>query len=413
MSRGRVLIVTYHYPPEPTSGALRMAYLAKYLPECNWDPVVITRPAQFNGEGGHEGVIRVGNGEAMLEATASFVSHLPAQRVVGVVKARARDIVFFPDRAAWWIPQAVCAGIAAYRRQPFDVIVTSAMPASVHVVGWTLASILGRPWIADYRDLWTGNPYVVDSPWRANLLRALERRALRRAHRVTTITEALAGPLAKLHGSKVSVIPNTLDAEEWAGVPFTEPEGFRIVFAGSLYHGKRNPERLFAQIAALRERGDPAGRDARVDFYGPHPGNLLELAARYGLAEAVRYCGIVPRSTVMHAERAAALLLVILNDDQRTVSEYGSKIYEYHAAGRPVLGVGPPQSAVRQYIDDYKIGWFASSDEEIRDALRSAHQVYVEHTISRFAVRNGQTARSLALAFAEVLDCAGIRAGTA
>src|SRR5579872_4683486 len=187
-----------------------MAYLAKYLPEFGWDPVVVTR--RQNGEDSWNNIVRTGRGSA-IEGAAAFASRLPAQRLVSKLKEYLRQVIFFPDRASWWIPYAIAGGIDAHRRDGFDAIVSSAMPGSAHVVASTLSGLLGVPWVADYRDLWHGNPYVTEPAWRAKVLPALERRLLRRSKRITTITQTLAGELEALHSRQVSVIANTFDAD--------------------------------------------------------------------------------------------------------------------------------------------------------------------------------------------------------
>ena len=104
--------------------------------------------------------------------------------------------------------------------------------------------------------------------------------------------------------------------------------------------------------------------ELRVDFYGPMPGNLLELARRHGVEDSVHYHGVVEREDVMREECSASLLLIIQNNDPRTSSEYGSKIFEYQAAGPLVLALGPQAGVLRSYISQNQLGWFASSEEE-------------------------------------------------
>ena len=399
-SRRRVLILAYHFPPEPASGAQRIGYLAKYLSEFGWQPTVITRPTP-SGAGSDPNVIRVG-APFRSEAAPGQGGATRQSPALAFLKARARDVLFIPDRAAAWIPRAVAAGLSAHRREPFDAIVSSAMPASVHLAGACLASILARPWLADYRDLWTGNPYAEEPRWRKTLLARMETLALNKASRVTTITPSLSAALESLHHKPVRAIPNAVDDEEWQGIPYTEPDCFRIVHAGSLYDGLRNPRRLLAQIGALRTAGEFRAGDVKLDFYGPNPGNLLELADAAGIGDAVRYHGVIPRANVMRAERAAALLVVIQSDDPRTAAEYGSKIFEYQAAGTQILALGPKNSILRAYVSDRGLGWFASTDDEIREALRAAFQAYTEGRWMR-ANRTRETARDLAQAFSDEL----------
>ena len=42
----RLLVVAYHFPPEPAAGALRPGYLASYLPDFGWEVTVLTRVPQ-------------------------------------------------------------------------------------------------------------------------------------------------------------------------------------------------------------------------------------------------------------------------------------------------------------------------------------------------------------------------------
>ena len=37
----KVLIISYHFPPDLEIGGLRMQGLAKYLPEFGWRPMVV------------------------------------------------------------------------------------------------------------------------------------------------------------------------------------------------------------------------------------------------------------------------------------------------------------------------------------------------------------------------------------
>lgn len=401
MSR-RVLILAYHYPPEPTSGSLRMAYLSRYLPEFAWEPTVITRTVRGNGHSSAN-VIRVG----CPFATTWVPSNRDAESIepspMAGLKRNVKHVLFFPDRAVSWIPHAVRAAMRVHSTAPFDAIVSSALPASVHLAASILARKLDLPWIADYRDLWSGNPYAEEPPWREKLLRLLEIRTLRRAGKITTITADIGARLMAIHGRSITTIPNGFDASEWEGVPFTKPDVFRIVHAGALYDCRRNPEPIFAALGALRWEG--LIPELRLDFYGPSAGNLFELARRHGIEDSVRYHGVIEREDVMREERAASLLLIVQSNDPRTVTEYGSKIFEYQAAGTNVLALGPEKSVLRSYIEQNELGWFAARDEEIRSALLAAYQTYLQGRSVRPSATDGsRSAKAIAGRFAETLD---------
>ena len=42
VSNRRVLIVCYYFPPTPSVGSIRVAALAKHLPQYGWEPAIVT-----------------------------------------------------------------------------------------------------------------------------------------------------------------------------------------------------------------------------------------------------------------------------------------------------------------------------------------------------------------------------------
>lgn len=384
----RVLLIAYHYPPEASAGAQRMGFIARYLKDAGYEVSVVSPPPRRTQEG----------------ATAA--------RAVSPLEARLRrfagSVVHFPDRAVGWVPHAVSAALRETAKAHFDIVITSAMPASVHLTGWIVAHARGLPWIADYRDLWTGNPYLEDGPLRRALGATLERLLLGRANAITTVSTPIAHSLAVLHRREhVDVIANAVEPAEWEDVPFVTPDRFRIVHTGTLYEGKRKPDLLFGALAHLRTQGHPLADEVCVDFYGHDNGAIDAIAREHGVADLVAYRGSIPRESALREQRSAALLLILLNMDPATAGEYGSKLFEYAGARRPILAIGPQASVVRSYLEAHRMGAFASDEEQTRLALIAAYDRYrAGEAALRLAFDPTAffTARDLALRFQDVID---------
>ncbi len=403
----RLLLVTYHFPPEPAAGAQRPGYLATYLPEFGWDVTVLTRPLGAGPVIAARLVTASVFGASLERSVRSaFNGHAPARAASTPRRALrwAKEALLFPDRAAGWMPSAIARGLPLLSESGFDAVASTAMPATVHVVGATLAHRGGLPWIADYRDLWSGNPYLHRGKARARAERALERFVIRRAQALTTISPALAASLECLHGRSVTVIPNGYDPREWSPYETIRPRDFEFCYAGSMYDGRRSPRLLFEALAALRREGDAAGK-TRIRFFGPNTGEVRELACRYGVDSLVEEHGTVPRADALAAQRRASNLLIFLNLDEATVHELGSKVFEYAGARRPIIAFGPRASVMREYLATHRLGWFASDLDEATAALRAAHRRFVagdlEVQLGRGAVLD---ARELAGAFAAQLN---------
>ncbi|MBV9270484.1 MAG: glycosyltransferase [Candidatus Eremiobacteraeota bacterium] len=403
----RLLLVTYHFPPEPVAGAVRPGYLARYLSEFGWEVTVLTRPL---GDPGFScDLVTAGMPTAGFEARVreSFQSRGKSEhsRVRSALR-HVKEMLLVPDRTVPWVPGAIRAGLDLTAKRHFDAMISTALPPSVHIVGGAIARARNIPWIADYRDPWAGNYYAGRGPVRSAIERVLERTLITRAESLTTISQPIADQLRALHRrTDVHVIPNAYDPAEWSDLSDVTPSRFSLCFTGNMYDGKkRSPELLFAALAALKTRGDAAA-SAQVDFYGQASEFIGACAERFGISDRVQQHGTVPRADAMRAQREAAVLLIFLATERRTLHEMGSKFLEYLGARRPIIAFGPRESVMRPYIEQHNIGWFASDLGQAQDALREAY--------ARYSARNYQveideatapTARRLAERFAAVLD---------
>lgn len=407
-----MLLIAYHYPPEPAAGARRPHFLARYLPEFGWDATVLTRALELRAPAAvSEEPRAIGAPVLFARLERSLRASLPAAEATphraSALRAFARALksaLYFPDRAVTWLPGACATGIRLGLRQRFDAVASTALPATAHLAGAALASAFRLPWLADYRDLWSENPYASRSRIRAGAERLLERAVLARAAAVTTISPDLAARLERILGRGIAVIPNGYDPREWEEIESIRPSDFELCYTGSMYDGQRSPALLFDALSALRSEGDPAA-GARVVFYGPNSEHLGDLAGRYGLGDAVALRGVVPRTQALAAQRSAAGLMIFLSEHPSTYGELGSKVFEYAGARRPVLAFGPRQSVLRGYIDRHGLGWFASDLGEAKEALRQAHRRFVTGTCDVAAAPGAALdARDIARAFARRLD---------
>jgi hypothetical protein len=172
-------------------GALRLSFLARYLPEFGWEPTVLTKR-----ESVEPGSVRV---VAVRDAFERFLQPSQPGKFPGL-RAIAHAVVMFPDSAAGWIPFAVAAGLRLTRKERFDAVLSTSPPPSAHLVACAIAQRRGLPWIADYHDLWCGNPNAAKGPMRSRLETWLERAIRRRAHAITAAHHDLLSRQHRLFG---------------------------------------------------------------------------------------------------------------------------------------------------------------------------------------------------------------------
>ena len=413
-----LLLIAYHFPPEPAAGALRPGYLAKYLPEFGWDVTVLTRHLPDRNGMPYRTVEARVIGEEFERSvrqtldSASGASERAAQRPSRLRRSLrwAKSTLYFPDRAAGWMPAAISQGLRITRNERFDAVLSTAMPATVHVVGAVVSARRGLPWIADYRDPWSGNEYAGWGPARARAQRWLERTVIRRATAITTISKPIAERLSNLHGRQAIDIPNAADPADWDELGPSGAERFRFCYTGSMYDGYRTPKLLFEAVASLRKECDPAS-NVSIDFFGANGDHVADIARQYGVGDIVHQHGTVSRREALLAQRQASDLLIFLNMSDRTADELGSKVFEYSGARRPILAFGPVGSVMREYLAERGLGWFASNLEEAKQSLKSAFERWrLGDREVRLEPGSVFEARDLASAFAAELTRVGAQA---
>jgi glycosyltransferase involved in cell wall biosynthesis len=248
-----------------------------------------------------------------------------------------------------WAPMAWRAARRLAAERHFDCVITSAPSESTHFIGQALRR-RGPAWVADFRDGWTFEPYRPPMPtlpqrW---LDQRLERMAVTRADAVVAATRPIADDFRSRLGVPALHVPNGWDPDLEAGL---EPVGPGADGRATLVHtGKltglrgRDPSVLFAGIRRALER-DPALRDSlRLVVAGPRDTDDERAMEESGLHQVLSYAGQLSRAESLALQRRADALVLLTSRD---VCEATGKLFEYLAAGRPILALAAGNEAAR------------------------------------------------------------------
>jgi len=244
-----------------------------------------------------------------------------------------------PDLHDLWASQSV----DAVRQEQWDLVVTTGGPYSVHYIGQSLRrSGKARKWCVDWRDLWTHNNVFPGLP----ILRWLERRIESSFHRdadvVTTISQPLAETLRRMCTTQIDVIYNGFEQEYLARLSgesvFPADGVFRIVYTGTMYPHRQDPEPFFAALAQLWREGIVDPENFEVVLAGSCE-SMLDIAERYGVRECVKYRGMLSRTEALRMQRDAHALLLVGFRGAGQEGVMSGKIFEYLSAGPAVIAV--------------------------------------------------------------------------
>lgn len=281
-------------------------------------------------------------------------TRLPAAR--STIKSEARKWASFPDTMWEW---SRAAQHAARMQQPPDVVIASAPPMAGLQAAAKLASHWRCPWIADMRDLWTGDPNRGVPHALRRLDRRLERRVLSSASAITTVAVALAAELGQtFEATPITVLRNGFDPE-WLRTDDHPPAAdATIVYTGTLTSntGRNIDElcRIATQLLVVRRDGVSV---PDIDVFGAVDPSVPRIIDEHDVGEIIRLRGVVDATRVRAAQHGAAALLNLSWENTNDATNLPAKLFEYAAARRPVLHLGRVETLGTRLIRDHELGF--------------------------------------------------------
>ncbi|MEP6573678.1 MAG: glycosyltransferase family 4 protein [Gemmatimonadota bacterium] len=360
----RVILVSYHFPPDPAVGSLRPQSVAAALAAQGHTVVVVT--ARLPGETGEwrtraDGIrVRIvqplpgprelwaqiksrrrttGSTSETVAATEGDV----ARRSVPTWKRYLYSFIWLPDDRQGFIPPAAWAA-SMLVREGVDLIYTSAPPFSTHLVGLLLRTFRGIRWVAEFRDPWTDNPWKPDafkSAASLSIERWLESRTLALAARTVSVTDGihrqLSAKVSPSARSRFLVVRNGIQRVLPPRAEGPAPQPFRILYIGTFYLN-RDPTPFLQALARVRRRHDLGPQQLAVTFVG-HCRQFDERridreVSDLGLDDVVSFRDWVPHDTALELIRESDLLLLLARGQPTQVP---NKLYEYLGTRIPIL----------------------------------------------------------------------------
>ncbi|GAB4139571.1 MAG: hypothetical protein Tsb0016_06260 [Sphingomonadales bacterium] len=396
----RILLVSAHFPPYAPAAATRAPKLAQYWRAAGHEvrvlaayrpklppildpglPPEIIHYAPMTDVNDWPGAVKnwlksvfVGTSHPSRPAASEAgPSGAPAHAPPPSRARRWFDLLYnqltnIPDQHVGWVRPAIEAGDEILAAFPADVIYVTAPPHSAFMVGARLAKRHRIPWLAEYRDAWVTNGYYDGAWFRKPFERALERWALASAAGIVGLTQTTSRTLGLYHDKPAEVAMNGFDPDDFQGAPPPplDPARLTILYAGSIYVGKRDPSVLFQAMAGLGAERDRV----RVHFYMDNPGNVLALADRHGVTEQVMVHAPVAHARILELERAADVLLLLRWDNPAENGVIAGKLFEYIGARRPILSIGSTTGEAAEIIRTADLGLVSKDVATVQAQLR-------------------------------------------
>lgn len=328
----RILIFTQHFRPETAATGRRAFDLAESL-----------------AGRGHQVTVVTGVPNHPSSLGRPFCQRAPRREVAAAGYSIVRVPVFRSEntrtlnRLLTYATFALSAAWAGLRQPPPDVIL-AVSPLPTGLAALPAHWVRRAPLVFDLQDIWPDSALAVGvmRPRLAlRLFRRLECFLYRRCALIVGITDGFRRYLIHLgmEPARVAVIPNGVDWQTFgaatAGREFSKCHDldgkFVVGYAGNIG--------LAQGLATLLDAA-AALRSSAVKFFlvgeGTDKARLRKLARIRGLGH-VEFLEGVPREQVAPILASCDALLLILRRDPLFEITIPSKLYEYMAAGKPIL----------------------------------------------------------------------------
>ncbi|NDI99157.1 glycosyltransferase family 4 protein [Flavobacterium sp. LaA7.5] len=403
----KVLIITYYWPPAGGPGVQRWLKFVKYLPHYGIEPIVYI-PENPTYPFLDKGLLNeVDKKITILKhkiiepySWASVFSKNTKKISAGIIPDKkkqsfmqrlilwVRGNLFIPDARVLWVKPSISYLSDYIQKNNIDTVITTGPPHSLHLIGLGLKKHHNIKWFADFRDPWTTIGYHKElklSDNAAKKHKELEREVLNIADQIIVTSPTTKKEFEVITKQPITVITNGYDVEKVGKQPADEK--FTLAHIGS-FLSERNPLVLWQSISELVNDNQEFKKAFQLKLIGAVSQEVLSTMTKFGLNGYVNNLGYVSHAEALVEQRKSQVLLLVEIDSPDTRCIIPGKLFEYMAAERPILAVGPEGADIESIIKTTNTGVFTtySEKEKIKETLLNYFKHYQEVNLKVNAV---------------------------
>ena len=398
----KVLMIAHAFPPTGGPGVQRPAKFAKYLPLFGWNPVVwsaehvdgLPRDESLSEDIPDEVTVHARSGGGVQSARRALRGFIAAHERKGAAAMAASQFAAaidwrlaawhtshsFPDDCAAWAKKSIRPLMDLIRREGVELIFSTFSPASNHLLALELKRRTRLPWVAEFRDLWVDDcRYQAATPRKRAAHTRLQQEILDRADAVIGVTPrqtAILASYAPGQQGKFRTITNGFDPDDFADVGTAAPTGRSFVMAHvGRFDLARTRDELFSACRAFAAQLGPQKSRFLLRIVGHANSVAREKLQATGLP--CEFVGYVSHAEAIRAMRSAHGLLLTVPEGENGDTIICGKLFEYLAAGRPILVVGPRDGECERIVRTCRAGLATCFESEpIVGALQELYDAW-------------------------------------
>jgi len=386
----KVLIVTYYWPPAGGPGVQRWLNFIKYLPENGIEPILyIPKDPHYPIKDTSlikevpEGLTIYRNAIWEPYRLASLISRRKTSRISsGIIKTKKQSLVermflwvrgnlFIPDARKFWVKPSINYLSDILDKEQIQTVITSGPPHSLHLIGMGLKERKAVKWIADFRDPWTSIGYHKElrlTNGSQKKHKALEKEVLQKADEIIVTSKTTKQEFSAITNLPITVITNGFDTD-FDGRAALDAD-FSISHIGSLL-SERNPKVLWRVLSELTKEHQDFRKALQIKLIGVVSEDVIAAINEHNLGSALKVMPYLPHDEALKAQRNSQVLLLAEINSEETQGIIPGKLFEYMAARRPILAIGPAGWEAGDLVRDTRAGkvFTYENEKELKETI--------------------------------------------
>jgi len=382
-----LLFIANIFPPMGGSGVQRSAKFIKYLSEFDVTPFVLTREFE-KGIMDNTLLNEIPKGTSITRTKAYDYTQFPGiMSYAGKVIARK---LLIPDGEVTWYKKSLHIARKMIKDNNIQVIYSTSYPYSDHLLAAELKKEFPNiPWVADFRDEWSMNPYIIDKGYSSS--RTAKEKSMEEM--IATNCDHFVANTWVMHENflamypclkdKSSVITNGFDSDDFIGLSkeYVPNDKFVIVHPGVIY-GNRKIDKILKALLILEKEGKIDKSKVKLRLIGDIKVDaIMSEAELYNGTEYIDCPGYLDHRSIIKELVSAEVLLLILREGSGGRNIAPGKIYEYINSNRRILALAPKDGVAAGIINDTKTGIVCDTInvEEIKDGIYQMYQQWQQN----------------------------------
>jgi len=362
MSKNKLLIISYYWPPSGGSGVQRWLNFSNILIKKGWDITVFTAK-NANYPIIDNGLNRIVDKSIkvfripILEPTSFFrknnSDNINSTNFINKFFLWIRANLFFPDSRMFWIKKVTKHASDYIKQNNINCLVTTAPPFSTHIIGLKIKRSTNIKWISDFRDPWSDFfqfKLLPMTSYQRIKHSNFEKKCLSFSDAVITTSPSLTKRYSLINNNSYTITNGFNSFKK-----NIKTDKFLVMYSGVM-KSIQNPKNLWKILKEICIENKDFSNDLMVRFIGDFDNEIITNKDIRLIESKVKFEKYIEKSK-LDIEMSKANILVLTSVNLKDVNNIiPGKLFYYFSFKRPIIAFSNLNSDISHIISKSKTG---------------------------------------------------------